>query len=401
MIDPDNTLRRNFIKNTLAAGVAVAVLPADNISSAETLPVAAGLIRGRKVRVAVIGCGNVSGSYFPTLVASPHVELVACCDIVPERAEKAAKKHKVPAFFPNIDALLAGPEFDLLVNLTDIQQHHQVNHKALSASRHVWSEKPLGITHVQARELVELAASRNVQLLGSPTVVASPQFAFMARTVREGKLGKVAAAHACYGHLGPSWSSFFYDKDGGTLFDLGVYSITTLTGLLGPAKAVVAMTGIVTPTREIQGKGRIQVAAEDNAMVILDHGDGVLSHIQSGFNYFSAREHEDTESTHHTLSVVGTKGSMHLAGYDWGPHGVDLATADSGGRLQRFAAEPGDYQWQYGAAKMAEFLATGVRPRFTVAHAAHVAEIIAGAHQSQATGMRIALTSTFDPVVLD
>ena len=185
---------------------------------------------------------------------------------------------------------------------------------------------------------MELAASRKVQLLGSPTVVASPQFAFMARTIREGKLGKVAAAHASYGHLGPSWSSFFYDKDGGTLFDLGVYSISTLTGLLGPAKAVVAMTGIVTPTREIQGKGRIQVAAEDNAMVILDHGDGVLSHIQSGFNYFSAREHEDTESTHHTLSVVGTKGSMHLAGYDWGPHGVDLATAESGGRLQRFAA---------------------------------------------------------------
>ncbi|MDH4444399.1 MAG: twin-arginine translocation signal domain-containing protein [Akkermansiaceae bacterium] len=90
MIDPDISMRRDFIKNTLAAGVAVAVLPTNNISSAQAQPVAAGLIQGRKVRVAVIGCGNVSGSYFPTLVASPHVELVACCDIIPERAEKAA-----------------------------------------------------------------------------------------------------------------------------------------------------------------------------------------------------------------------------------------------------------------------------------------------------------------------
>lgn len=47
---------------------------------------------------------------------------------------------------------------------------------------------------------------------------------------------------------------------------------------------------------------------------------------------------------------------------------------------------------------MAKFLVTGIRPSFTAAHAAHVAEIIADAHQSQATGQRIALTSTFAPV---
>ena len=66
--------------------------------------------------------------------------------------------------------------------------------------------------------------------------------AHMAQAIRDGKLGRVAAAHASYGHGGPSWSSFFYEKDGGSLYDLGVYSITTLTGLLGPAKAVIAIS---------------------------------------------------------------------------------------------------------------------------------------------------------------
>jgi predicted dehydrogenase len=210
----------------------------------------------------------------------------------------------------------------------------------------------------------------------------------------------VAAAHASYGHTGPSWSSFFYEKDGGSLYDLGVYSITTLTGLLGPAKAVVAMTGIVTPTRTIRGKGEIKVAAEDNAMLIMDHGDGVLSHVQSGFNYYMAREHSDTEPGHHTMSILGTKGAMHLAGYDWGAHGVDLATRETGGRLQRMAVGAEGYEWQGGAVAMAKFLATGERPRFTAAHAAHVAEVIAAAHQAQATGMRVAITSTFPPVKL-
>src|SRR5438128_2196274 len=83
------------------------------------------------------------------------------------------------------------------------------------------------------------------------TVVNSPQFAFMAKTLNERTLGRVAAAHADYGHTGPDWSSFFYEKGGGSMPDLGVYNLTTLTGLLGPAKAVTAMTSVVTDTREI------------------------------------------------------------------------------------------------------------------------------------------------------
>jgi len=353
--------RREFIKDTIAAGAVATALHDTGMAVAEE-GAGSAIIQGRKVRVAVIGCGNVSGSYFPALVASPHVALVSTCDIIPERAERAARKYGAAQAFPHREQLLAGPTFDLLVNLTDIQQHYQLTHQALTASRHVWSEKPLGTTYAKTKELVELAAAKGVQLLGSPTVVASPQFAFMAQTIRDGKLGRVAAAHASYGHTGPSWSSFFYEKDGGSLYDLGVYSITTLTGLLGPAKAVVAMTGIVTPTRTITGKGEVRVAAEGNAVLLLDHGDGVLSHIQSGFNYYSAKEHSDADPSHHTLSVVGTKGSMHLAGYDWGAHGVDLATHETGGQLQRMARGSDDYQWQGGAVKMAEFPATGVRP---------------------------------------
>jgi predicted dehydrogenase len=280
-----------------------------------------------------------------------------------------------------------------------MQQHFALNRQALAASRHVWSEKPLGINYKEAAELIALAKTQGMHILGAPTPVASPQFAFMAQTLRDGKLGRVAAAHASYGHLGPSWSSFFYDKDGGSLFDLGVYNITTLTGLLGPARSVVAMTNIVTPTRTITGRGEIRVAAEDNAMLIIDHG-GPLSHIQCGFNYYSPREHSDTNADHHTISIIGTKGSMHLAGYDWAPIGVDLATAETGRSLKRMAMEKQGYKWQLGATRMAEFLTTGRRPLYTAEHAAHVAEIIAAVHESQATGKRIDVTSTFEPVAL-
>jgi predicted dehydrogenase len=221
----------------------------------------------------------------------------------------------------------------------------------------------------------------------------------MAEALAQGQLGRVAAAHADYGHEGPHWSSFFYEPGGGSLPDLGVYNITTLTGLLGPARQVTAMVNIVTPTREIDDKGAIQVGEEDNAMLLLDHGNGAPSHIQSGFNYFNPHGHDGSREFRHTITLVGTGGFMGLVGYDWAPLGVDLATKQSP-QLSRHVTDAQGYVWQLGAALAAECLVTGRELLVTPEHALHVLEIITAARQSQRTGQRIDLTSTFKwPVI--
>jgi predicted dehydrogenase len=193
----------------------------------------------------------------------------------------------VPNQYPHIDKMLAGADFDLLVNLTDMQEHEHLNRQAIEAGKHIWSEKPIANSLAAGQELLELAKKKGVRAWGAPTVVNSPQFAFMAKTLAEKKLGRVAGAHATYGWSGPNWASFFYAEGGGSMPDLGVYNLTSLTGLFGPAKSVAAMTNIITPTRDITGKGRIRVTAEDNAMVLMEHEGGVLSHMQCGFNYFT------------------------------------------------------------------------------------------------------------------
>jgi predicted dehydrogenase len=380
---------------TASAGLALASVASTGAEAQEKLErPAAG-----RIKVAVIGCGSVSGSYLPNLAKCPHVELVSTCDIIPERAANQAKRFNVAHHFPNLEKQLAGPAFDLLVNLTDMQEHEHLNRQAIAAGKHVWSEKPIANTLAAGQKLLAQANSRGVRLWGAPIVVHSPQFAFMAKTIAAGKLGRVAAAHADYGHTGPTWSSFFYEKGGGSLPDLGVYNLTSLTGLLGPAKAVMAMVGIVTPTRTIDRKGTIQVTEEDNAMVVMDHGNGVFSHVQSGFNYFNPHGHEGSKETRHTITIVGTQGSMGLVGYDWEPLGVDLATQDQP-TYQRHVAEKHDYVWQQGASLAAETLATGKEWLFAPEHALHVVEIIVAARESQRTGRRIELTSTFKwPVV--
>lgn len=376
--------RQQFLQRTAMAGAALLLSSLQSFARTEQ----------KKIRVGVIGCGSVSTQYLPHLSRSPFVELVSACDIIPERAAKKAKEYNIPHHFPHINQMLAGPKFDLLVNLTDMQEHGRLNRQALMAGRNVWSEKPMANTYAEGKALFDLAKTKGLRIWGAPAVVNSPQFAFMAKTLKEGKLGKMAAAHAHYGHTGPTWSAFFYEKDGGSMPDLGVYNMATLTGLLGPAKSIMAMTTIVTPDRVVDNKGKIKVAAEDNAMVLMDHGNGVLSHVQCGFNYFDPYGHEGKGQEKPTIQLWGSKGNMSLVGYDWSPHGVDLVT-EGHETPQRFVPDPGSYVWQEGASVIAESMVTGVEPRIAADHALHVLEVIEAARMSSKTGKKILLQSTF------
>jgi predicted dehydrogenase len=348
----------------------------------------------KKIRVAVIGCGSVSNMYLPHLTKSPHVDLVSVCDIKPDRAKQAADKYKVPNQYTSIETMLAGAPFDLMVNLTNMQEHGRLNKMALLSGKNVWSEKPMANSYKEGKSLYDLAKEKGLRIWGAPAVVNSPQFAFMLEQVRTGKIGKVAAAHAHYGHLGPTWSEFFYEKGGGSLPDLGVYNLASLTGILGPVKSVTAMTNILTPERTVDDKGKIKVEAEDNASVLMLHESGAISHVQCGFNYFDPYGHEGSGQEKPTISIVGTKGSMHLVGYDWKPFGVDMATLENE-KSQRFETDPKDYVWEQGATVICEAIATGKEPKINAEHALHVLEIIEAARESQSSGRRIEIKSKF------
>lgn len=382
--------RQQFLQQSALAGAALL------LSSLEGFALSR---ENKKVRVAVIGCGSVSGSYLPHLAASKFVEIISLCDIIPERAVSRSKEFNVPNYYPHVDQMLTGVPFDMMITLTDMQEHGRLNRQALEAGKHVWSEKPLANTYKEGRALVDFAISKNLRIWGAPAVVNSPQFAFMSKAIREGKLGRISSAHAHYGHTGPTWSSFFYEKLGGSLPDLGVYNLATLTGLLGPARSVMAMTSIVTPERKIDNKGMIKVIAEDNTQVIMEHDGGVLSNVQCGFNFFDPHGHQGKSEENQTIQIWGTLGNMALAGYDWAPHGVDMVTHDHEAP-QRFVPDPGDYVWQQGASVISESLVTGTEPLIAVEHALHVLEIIEAARKSGKNGKRIYLKSDFKfPVV--
>jgi len=381
----DSLTRAAFLQKTSLASAALLLSNLELFAAAEE----------KIIKVAIIGCGSVSNRYIVHLQSSPLVKIVSLCDIKQDRAEAQNKKYNIGAStYNNINALLKGNAFDLMLTLTDMQMHGALNKIALQAGKHVWSEKPLANTYAEGKALVDYAKLKGVRIWGAPAVVTSPQFEFMSKTIQEGKLGKLASAHGQYGHTGPTWSSFFYEPLGGSMPDLGVYNMATLTGLLGPAKSVMAMTSIVNKEREIDEKGIVKVNEEDNAHILLEHDKGVISHIMCGFNYFDPFGHEAKNQTLHSIQIFGDKGNMRLIGYDWEPKSVVLDNSWTEAP-QVVQTDDGGYQWQEGATHIAGALSKNIEPRINVLHSLHVLEIIEAARRSSKEGMKVKLVSSF------
>jgi predicted dehydrogenase len=381
----DSLTRAAFLQKTSLASAALLLSNLELFAASEE----------KIIKVAIIGCGSVSNRYIVHLQSSPLVKIVSLCDIKQDRAEAQNKKYNIGAStYNNINALLKGNAFDLMLTLTDMQMHGALNKIALQAGKHVWSEKPLANTYAEGKALVDYAKLKGVRIWGAPAVVTSPQFEFMSKTIQEGKLGKLASAHGQYGHTGPTWSSFFYEPLGGSMPDLGVYNMATLTGLLGPAKSVMAMTSIVNKEREIDEKGIVQVKEEDNAHILLEHDNGVISHIMCGFNYFDPFGHEAKNQTLHSIQIFGDKGNMRLIGYDWEPKSVVLDNSWTEAP-QVLQTDDGGYQWQEGATRIAGALSKNIEPRINVLHSLHVLEIIEAARKSSKEGMKVKLVSSF------
>ena len=377
--------RKKFLQYSAMAGAASLLAALEGFALQEE----------KILRVALIGCGSVSNRYIPHLQASRLIRIVSLCDIKYQRAIDQNKLYKVGAkTYPHMDALLAGEPFDMLVNTTDMQAHESLNRKAIVAGKHVWSEKPMANSYAAGKSIYDLAARKGLRFWGAPAVVNSPQFAYMNDALKNKALGTVAAAHGQYGHTGPSWSAFFYEKGGGSMPDLGVYNMATLTGLLGPAKSVMAMTSIVTKERTVDDKGKITVEAEDNAQVLMDHGNGVLSHVMCGFNYFDQHGHEAGKTELHSLQIFGSHGNMRLLGYDWETNGVVMDNV-SGEPGKLVSTDKGGYEWQMGATVVGEAIIRQTEPKINAAHALHVLEVIEAARISAASGKKVMLKSTF------
>ncbi len=343
----------------------------------------------RPVRIGIVGCGNVmDGAYMPLIQKLIHkglAEVVGVSHTSQARCQAILDKWAIPTCYASYRELCHAPEVDLVIILTSMKEHGAIAGEALRAGKHVLVEKPMAVSLKEAKGLVDLARKSPGYLVCAPFVTLSQTFQVIRDRVAAGDVGKVCLARARYGWSGPDWADWFYRPGSGPIFDLAVYSITSLTGILGPAKRVTAMTGTAQPTRMVNGK-LVKVQVEDNAQILIDFGGAVFAVVTSGFTMQKYRSP--------ALEFYGTAGTIQMLGDDWGPQGYEL-WQNSVGAWQTYDETEPHWQWTAGLDHLVDCIQRGRRPDLPAEHAYHVLEIMLAAQVSGRTGRAQEIKSTF------
>ena len=209
----------------------------------------------KKLRVGVIGIGDISNVYLNNLKKYDAVEVVACASRGLEKAQRKAAEHGIPKAYASGMELIADPDIDIILNLTTPQAHYEYNLAALKAGKHVYTEKPLAMTFEQGRELVSLAKEKGLLIGCAPDTFLGGRLQNIRELIDSGRLGRITGGGAWFVGHGHEFHhpapAFFYQPGAGPLYDMGPYYVTALLSLLGPVKRVCAMATKAGETRTV------------------------------------------------------------------------------------------------------------------------------------------------------
>ena len=345
----------------------------------------------------IVGTGNIAGGYARDALTHPEIRLVAATDIDPARAAAFAEMHGCRDH-ATLDAMLADDEVDIVVNLTVHHAHHEVTKRALEAGRHVYTEKPLALTSAEAHELVDLATSRGLRLGCSPSTFLGEAQQTAAGLVRGGALGPVRAVYAevNWGRIEtwhPAPQSFF---EVGVMVDVGVYPLTLVTTMLGPARSVRAWGWELMPDRHALDGSAFRIGSPDLIVTAVELDGGAVLRLTTSF--YVGRPAKGIGS----IEFHGDDASLALGNFqefdtsvEVGPYGGSYAPVP--------LVRPGyrGTAWARGVAEMADAIAAGRPHRASAEQAAHVVDILTAAAASMADGGRpVGIGSTFEPPAL-
>ena len=346
------------------------------------------------VRVGLVGCGNISAIYFRNGALFNSIDIVACADLAPERAVASAEQYSIPKACP-VEALLADPGIELVLNLTIPKAHAPVGIAALEAGKSVYTEKPLAVTRDEGKRMVALAREKGVLLGAAPDTFLGAGLQTCRKLIDDGWIGEPVSATAfmqCHGH--EHWHpdpDFYYQPGGGPMFDMGPYYLTALVSLMGPVTRVAGLTRATFPERLITSEARfgeiIEVNTATHIAGILEFSGGAIATMVMSFDVWG--------HTMPCIEIHGTEGSLSVPD----PNGFGGVVQVCRPRTRQWETVPLTHRYAenargLGVADMACPLRTGRRHRATEALAYHVLDVMHAFTDSNNSGAYARVEST-------
>lgn len=348
----------------------------------------------KRVKVGIIGCGNISSIYFQNGKVFDILDVAACADLIPERAKSKAEEFGIPKAC-SVEELLNDTEIEIVINLTIPLAHAKVDLAVLSAGKHVHGEKPLAVTREDGLKILETARKKGLRVGSAPDTFLGAGIQTCRKLIDDGWIGEPIGATAfmmCHGH--ESWHpdpEFYYKTGGGPMFDMGPYYLTALVSLMGPVKRVTGSARITFPERTITSepkKGtRISVDVPTHVAGIMDFENGAIGTIITSFDCWGANLPR--------IEIYGTDGSLSVP--DPNTFGGPVLYRKS--RSKEWNEIPLAFEYEknsrgIGVADMAYAIRSGREHRANGEMAYHILDIMHGFHDASASGKHYELKST-------
>lgn len=348
------------------------------------------------LRLAIIGCGQISERFFKQAAARDDVRFVATCARRLESAEAKAREHGVAAWFDDYERLLDEARPDAVVVATPHSLHAAPAIAALRRGVHVLNEKPMATSLADCEAMVAAAEASGALLMCLP-YDASPLFRTALFYLNETSLGKWTGAEAVLLIPGPPRDNWYYDRavaHGGAMLDCLVYPLSRLVSMLGPARRVTAFANNLIPRRMVGEGRRVESDVDDNDTLVVEWEHGQQAVVRSLWG---------TSFSRNDTAVYGRRGTLWLAGGRLIFHAPDGPPA---------GAAPVEWQgfrdcYQLPAApgvpdeSIVDHFVNCIRERRQPTNSGrlqlHVHEILFRAYEAAATGRVQGLVTTFEP----
>jgi len=341
-----------------------------------------------KVKIGIIGCGNISGNYLTNARTFPILEVIACADLDLGRAQARAHEFNIPKAC-SVDELLMDESIEIVVNLTIPAAHALVAIQAIEAGKHVVNEKPLAVNRIEGKQVLDAARKKKARVGSAPDTFLGAGHQTARKLIDQGAIGRPVAATAymmCRGHEG--WHpdpEFYYKPGGGPMFDMGPYYITDLLQLLGPPKRVTGLASIAILERTIgsqpkQGQ-KIKVETPDHVTGTIEFENGCIATVIMSFATWYAQNSSP-------ITIYGTEGSLILPD----PNGFDgevkiWRVGDQGKEYQTVTqTHRRGYGRSVGVADLAYAIRSGRKHRASGQQAYAVLDVMEGFLDTARTG---------------
>ena len=340
--------------------------------------------------IGIIGTGVISDAYMAAARHFPMLRMEACADARPEVAAKKAAEWGIRAL--SVEALLADPAIDIVLNLTTPAHHVPVGLAALAAGKHVYAEKPLAVTFADGLRLAEAARGAGLRIGSAPDTFLGGSHQTARAAIDRGEVGAILGG-ACFmmvpGHeLWHPAPDFYYAPGGGPMLDMGPYYLTALVNMLGPVRAVTGAATRPRTTRTIGSGPRagetFPVTVDSTLSAILDFASGAQVTITTSFDTWA--------HGHNHIELYGETGSLIVPDPNRFDGTVRRAIRKEGWQDLPTNHGYAEGNWRIiGLADMAQAILTDRPHRANLDLALHVLEIMTAVQESADQGRRITL----------